>query len=118
MAEEFDPGEDGLAARQDAKLYPVGRALRATYDADNHDSLSRDVTALMLDLSRVPYDPEEIAAARREHEAASRRQASVGGQASTGLLSGVIRGVMHRVVTLRARGAGRLRTSTGADRQR
>ncbi|MBI0476091.1 hypothetical protein D9601_12090 [Sphingomonas sp. MA1305] len=56
MAEHFDPGEDGLAARQDAKLYPVGRALRTTFDADNHDTLSRDVTALMLDLARIPYD--------------------------------------------------------------
>ncbi len=47
-----DP-EDELARRQDARLYPVGRALRATYDAENHDSLDPVATGLMLDLARV-----------------------------------------------------------------
>ncbi|MHA0330421.1 hypothetical protein [Sphingomonas aquatilis] len=35
-------------------------ALRATFDADNHATLSRDVTGLMLDLSRVPFEPHEF----------------------------------------------------------
>lgn len=59
----FGTAEDGDGFRdtQDAKLYPVGRALRATFDADNHASLSKDVTALMLDLAQVPFDPHEFA---------------------------------------------------------
>ncbi|MEH3158219.1 MAG: hypothetical protein PGN08_04360 [Sphingomonas taxi] len=58
----YDRGgsEAELEERQDAKLYPVGRALRATYDADNHASLSDDVTGLMLDLARVPFEPHEF----------------------------------------------------------
>lgn len=60
MAEEFGRNEDELLGRQDAKLYPVGRALRATYDAENHASLSKDVTGLMLDLARVPFEPHEF----------------------------------------------------------
>ncbi|TPG09965.1 hypothetical protein [Sphingomonas oligophenolica] len=45
--------EDELATRQDPRLFTVGRALRATYDADNHDSLDPVATGLMLDLARV-----------------------------------------------------------------
>ncbi|MEA1085344.1 hypothetical protein SFC76_13845 [Sphingomonas sp. CD22] len=45
---------------QDAKLQPLGQALRATYDADNHASLSKDVTGLMLDLAHVPFEPHEF----------------------------------------------------------
>lgn len=58
----FGTAEDGDDFRdsQDPKLYPVGRALRATFDADNHASLSKDVTALMLDLARVPFEPHEF----------------------------------------------------------
>ena len=53
MRERADDGPDG-------KLYPVAVALRATFDADNHATLSRDVTGLMLDLSRVPFEPPEF----------------------------------------------------------
>jgi len=58
----FGTAEDGDEFRdsQDPKLYPVGRALRATFDADNHATLSKDVTALMLDLARVPFEPHEF----------------------------------------------------------
>lgn len=52
--------EDELAIRQDAKLFPVGQALRRTYDAENHGTLGRDVTGLMLDLARVPFEPHEF----------------------------------------------------------
>ena len=50
--------EEELAARQDSRLYPVGRALRSTFDAENHDSLDPTVTGLMLDLARV--DPARL----------------------------------------------------------
>ena len=49
--------EEWLRDRQDFRVYPLGRALRDTYSADNHDTLSSDVTGLMIDLSRVPYEP-------------------------------------------------------------
>jgi hypothetical protein len=53
--------EEGERLRgQDAKLQPLGQALRATYNADNHASLSKDVTGLMLDLARVPFEPHEF----------------------------------------------------------
>ena len=48
-----DDREEELAARQDPRLYPVGRVLRDTFDAENHDSLGTDVTGLMLDLARI-----------------------------------------------------------------
>ncbi len=57
MDDAYDADDDGLKQRQGAALYPVGRTLRATFDAENHDSLSADVTALMLNLSRIPYEP-------------------------------------------------------------
>jgi hypothetical protein len=60
MADGFGEDEDVLQGRQDAKLFPVGQALRATYDADNHATLSQDVTKLMLDLARVPFEPHEF----------------------------------------------------------
>ena len=41
------------AERQADGLEPIGQALRATYDAENHDSLGRDLTGLMLALARV-----------------------------------------------------------------
>ena len=52
--------EQALQHRQGAKLYPVGQALRATFDADNHATLSKDVTGLMLDLAHVPFEPHEF----------------------------------------------------------
>ena len=58
MPDEKVPREDELEDRQ-GKLYPVGRALRRTYDADNHDSLGNDLTGLMLELARI--DPEATA---------------------------------------------------------
>ena len=61
--------EDMVAARQDGRVYPVGRALRTTFHADNHDTLGQDLTGLMIDLSKVPFGPDEAiapaAAARR-----------------------------------------------------
>ena len=69
MADEIARDDDALKGPQDAKLYPVGEALRATYNADNHATLSKDVTGLMLDLSRVPFEPHEF-------EAIARRQAA------------------------------------------
>jgi hypothetical protein len=59
MAGETDD-EDELRHRQGAALYPLGRALRSTFDADNHATLSKDVTGLMLDLARVPFEPHEF----------------------------------------------------------
>lgn len=57
-------GDDGgqerereLEERQATGLYPIGRALRATYDADNHDSLGQDLTGLMLALARLDTPP-------------------------------------------------------------
>jgi hypothetical protein len=44
---------------QDGRVQPVGEALRATFRADNHDSLSTDLTGLMIDLSRVPFDASD-----------------------------------------------------------
>lgn len=56
MADEEFPREDELESRQAAALYPVGRALRKTYDAENHDSLGTDITGLMLELARIDPD--------------------------------------------------------------
>lgn len=63
MADGFgkaDEDERDLQIRQGADLYPVGQALRATYDTDNHATLSKQVTGLMLDLARVPFEPHEF----------------------------------------------------------
>lgn len=57
MSDPYDADDERLKQRQGAVLYPVGRTLRSTYDADNHETLSADVTALMLALARVPYEP-------------------------------------------------------------
>lgn len=57
MDEPYDADDEGLKQRQGAALYPLGRALRSTYDADNHATLNAETTALMLDLARVPYEP-------------------------------------------------------------
>ena len=51
-----------MESRQGAGLYPVGRALRATFDAENHDSLGTDLTGLMLELARI--DPDAPAKVR------------------------------------------------------
>lgn len=56
-----DEPEDEFAARQDPRLYPVGRFLRATYHADNHETLDPVTTRLMLDLARI-----ELAEAQEE----------------------------------------------------
>lgn len=53
-------GRDPWRLRQEAKLQPLGQALRATYDAENHATLSKDVTGLMLDLAHVPFEPHEF----------------------------------------------------------
>ena len=55
LAHEEIPQEDELEHRQ-GQLYPVGRALRRTFDADNHDSLGNDLTGLMLQLARIDPD--------------------------------------------------------------
>lgn len=52
LADEQLPREEDLESRQ-GSLYPVGRALRHTFDADNHDSLGTDLTGLMLELTRI-----------------------------------------------------------------
>ena len=64
MAEEEFPREDELESRQPAVLYPVGRALRQTFDAENHDSLGTDLTGLMLELARI--DPNAAPTPRGE----------------------------------------------------
>ena len=56
MAEEF-AREERLKLEQDARVYPVGRVLRETFDAENHESLTNDVTGLMINLARVPFEP-------------------------------------------------------------
>ena len=61
MADEKFPDEDELQNRQTTGLYPVGRALRTTFDAENHDSLGDDLTGLMLELARIdPDKPEKV----------------------------------------------------------
>ena len=65
MAEEF-LREERLKLIQDARVYPVGRVLRETFDAENHDTLGSDVTGLMLNLARVPFEPTAPVAAREE----------------------------------------------------
>lgn len=57
MSEPNDVDDDRLEQLQGGPLYPLGKALRSTYDADNHATLSAEVTALMINLSRVPYEP-------------------------------------------------------------
>lgn len=52
-----DARDEWLQGRQNGRVYPLGRALRDTYDADNADTLGSDVTGLMIDLSKVPYPP-------------------------------------------------------------
>ena len=56
MAEEF-AREEQLKLVQDARVYPVGRVLRETFDAENHETLTSDVTGLMINLARVPFEP-------------------------------------------------------------
>ena len=60
MADEEFPREDELESRQGAALYPVGRVLRSTYDAENHDSLGNDLTGLMLELAHIDPDAEPL----------------------------------------------------------
>lgn len=56
MDEQFAQ-EERLKLMQDVRLYPLGRVLRDTFDAENHETLGKDVARLMIDLSRVPYEP-------------------------------------------------------------
>lgn len=51
--DDADGHEQELAGRQATGMYPIGRALRQTYDAENHDTLGQDLTGLMLELARV-----------------------------------------------------------------
>ena len=60
MAEDFNHEEE-LKVRQGASVYPIGRALRSTFDAENHHSLRSDITGLMLRLSHITIDPNEPA---------------------------------------------------------
>ena len=53
--------EEELANRQTSGLYPIGRALRSTFDAENHDSLGRDLTALMMQLATIEPPPPPAA---------------------------------------------------------
>jgi hypothetical protein len=54
---EEEASEERLKLLQDVRVYPVGRVLRDTFDADNHDTLGSDVAGLMINLSRVPFEP-------------------------------------------------------------
>ena len=49
-----------MESRQAAALYPVGRALRQTFDADNHGTLGTDLTGLMLELARIDPDARPL----------------------------------------------------------
>lgn len=40
----------------DRPLHPIAHVLQETYPADNYDTLGNDLTGLMIDLSRVPFD--------------------------------------------------------------
>lgn len=55
--EEEVAREEQLKLVQDVRVYPVGRVLRETFDADNHHTLGSDVAGLMINLSRIPYEP-------------------------------------------------------------
>lgn len=64
MAEAKKPdGELGL--RREAGLDPIGHVLRQTYDAENHDSLGKDLTGLMLQLAVVDDDPAQTSPGSR-----------------------------------------------------
>lgn len=62
MAGDGEKAED--PARPATSLDPIGEALRATYDAENHDTLGGDLTGLMLALARVddPAPPTPVLA--------------------------------------------------------
>lgn len=47
----------GEAEDRQASLAPIAHVLRETYDAENHDTLGRDLTGLMLELARVEPPP-------------------------------------------------------------
>ena len=55
LADKEIPHEHELEDRQ-GRLYPVGRALRRTFDADNHETLGAELTGLMLELARIDPD--------------------------------------------------------------
>lgn len=83
--------EEELKLRQGAALYPLGRALRTTFDADNPDSLGGDVTGLMLELTRIPFEPGQPCA-RDVQAATTAHEPAIG---SSGLL-GRLRGLLGR----------------------
>lgn len=51
--------DKGIDDGQDANVHPIGRALRSTFGTDNHDTLGSELTGLMIDLSRVPFDAND-----------------------------------------------------------
>ena len=53
--DEVDREEDSGGGSSEP-VHPVGLALRSTFGADNHDTLGCELTGLMIDLSRVPFD--------------------------------------------------------------
>lgn len=77
-----DTRDEWLQERQDGRVYPLGRALRRTWDAENHDTLGSDVTGLMIDLSKIPYEPDAhpappIAPVPARHPSASLSRPSI-----------------------------------------
>lgn len=54
---EVDKPDGEAGQRRTAGLDPIGDALRRTYDAENHDSLGKDLTGLMLQLAMVDDAP-------------------------------------------------------------
>jgi len=94
---EEEASEERLKLLQDNRVYPVGRVLRETFDADNHDSLSSDVAGLMIDLSRVPFDPlaagnSHTGSSLRPQPRAPRRAAPVEGRGILRRLAAFLRG--------------------------
>lgn len=81
MADDDFLHEDDLQGRQNPALYPVGRALRKTYDAENHDSLGNDLTGLMLELARI--EPDEAPLQRGALPIAAAPAAPAPGPAAT-----------------------------------
>lgn len=61
-----DVREEQLRLLQERQIYPVGRLLRSTFDADNHDTLDRGVTGLMIDLAKLPYADQPASMPHRQ----------------------------------------------------
>ena len=88
MDDLYDADDERLMRRQSAALYPVGRVLRSTFDADNHETLSAEVTALMINLSRVPYEP------------CAKAPAAAASTVATPIAARPVRSLRERVITL------------------